>query len=115
MDRALDILVEIEGCSKEALEIIKNEQFQLLEPVLDHRQELISLLETAYSIDLESEKSILHRIEKLESKMLEILKASAKDTKCSINTVSKGKKAVKNGYFKSKMDLEKNNRFSKRG
>jgi hypothetical protein len=47
--------------------------------------------------------------------MLEILKNSTSETKDSINTISVGKKAVKNGYFKSKLEYERHNRFLKRG
>jgi len=115
MERALDILLKIEEYSKKALETIKAEKFDSLPPLLDYRSELITLLGKSQSTDLNAEKTILHRIEKLESKMFEILKNTTNDTKDSINTVAKGKKAVKNGYYKSKMGYEKNNRFSKRG
>src|SRR6056297_3734863 len=113
MLRAFDILSEIEDISKKALETIKLDKFELLPAILAQRSELISSLDDASSTDLEAEKGLLHRIEKLESKMLEILKNSTNQTKDSINTLSIGKKAVKNGYFKSKMEYEKNNRFSK--
>lgn len=115
MEKALEILIKIEDCSKKALDTIINENFESLPPVLECRSNLIALLAKAQSADLETEKAVLHRIEKLESKMLEILKNNTNETKDSINTVTKGKKAIKNGYFKSKMGYEKNNRFSKRG
>lgn len=107
--------MQIEECSKEALEIIKNGKFEELPIVLDQRSEFITSLDKAESTDLGAEKTVLHRIEKLESKMLEILKNSTSETKDSINTISVGKKAVKNGYFKSKLEYERHNRFLKRG
>ena len=107
--------MKIEELSKKALDTIINEKFELLPSILDQRGELISLLDKAQSTYFENEKTVLHRIEKLESKMLEHLKNSTTETKHSINTVSKGKKAVKNGYFKSKNEYDKNNRFLKRG
>jgi hypothetical protein len=115
LKNAFDILVQIEECSKEALEIIKNGKFEELPIVLDQRSEFITSLDKAESTDLGAEKTVLHRIEKLESKMLEILKNSTSETKDSINTISVGKKAVKNGYFKSKLEYERHNRFLKRG
>ena len=115
MEKALDILLSIEKYSKKALEVIRNEKFQLLPPLLDKRQELITQLEKAASSDIKIERTVLHRIEKLESKMLGTLKNSTDETKHSIDTVSKGKTAVKSGYFKSKKDYEKSNRFLKRG
>lgn len=115
MKNAFDILVKIEECSKEALEIIKKGKFEELPIILDQRSEFISSLDKAESTNREAEKTLLHRIEKLESKMLEILKNNTSETKQSINTISVGKKAVKNGYFKSKLEYEKNNRFLKRG
>jgi|SRR6056297_2935813 len=115
MEKALDVLMMIEDCTKKMLEIIKNEQFEQLPTVLDERSDLISRLDKAKSADTVHEKSVLHRIEKTETKMLELLKNSTSTTKDSIDTVSKGKRAVQNGYFKSKMTYEKNNRFLKRG
>jgi len=115
LNKAFDILIKIEECSLEALEKIINNKTEFLPAILDRRSELISLLDKAESLDLKSEKSVLHRIEKLESKMLEILRNSTTETKNFINTVSMGKKAVKNGYFKSKIEYEKHNRFLKRG
>jgi len=115
MEKALDILLKIEDLSKSGLQFIRNEKIELLPSILDQRGELISLLDKAQSTDFEKEKNVLRRIEKLESKMLELLKNSTNQTKNSINTISKGKKAVKNGYFKSKNEYDKNNRFLKRG
>ncbi len=115
MENALEILCSIEAISQKLLDIIKKDNLELLPEILENRRILITSLERAKSTNPESEKNALRRIEKIESKMFELLKDHTTEIKESINTVSKGKKAVKNGYFKSKVDYEKNNRFSKRG
>ncbi len=115
MKSALEVMTEIETISKKIIELIKTEKYEFLSSSLDIRSELITLLAQSKSDNREAERSVLRRIEKLESEMLEMLKNLTHQTKHSIDQVSLGKRAVKNGYFKSKNEYEKNNRFSKRG
>ncbi|HRW33554.1 MAG TPA: hypothetical protein P5107_00685 [Thermotogota bacterium] len=115
MKSALEVMTEIENISKKIMELIKTGKYELLASNLDIRSEMITSLAHAKSTDREAERSVLRRVEKLESEMLEMLKNLTHQTKHSIDQVSVGKRAVKNGYFKSKNEYEQNNRFSKRG
>ncbi len=115
MRSAIEVLIEIEDLSKRLLEMIKADKTGAIDELLAQRKLKISSLEGAKSSDIVLEKSILHRIEKCETKMLEILQSGSKALKESIETVSKGKRAVKDGYFKYKDTYDENKKFSKRG
>lgn len=115
MRSAIEILLQIEGLSKRLLEMIEEDKAEGIDELLSQRKLLIASLGEAKSSDMNLEKTILHRIEKCETKMLDILQTGSKALKDSIETVSKGKKAVKDGYFKSQDAYDKNTKFSKRG
>ncbi|HOO31816.1 MAG TPA: hypothetical protein PLO84_02695 [Thermotogota bacterium] len=116
-------LKEILEISEKLLDQIKNgfplpdtEKYEDFVLLLKRRESSIDGLKNCRGDrNISEEKIILHKIEKIETEMLTLMKHESENIKVSIDTIEKGKKAVKNGYLSKYGEFSAKSRFSKRG
>jgi protein subunit release factor A len=120
MNKKLEEILEI---TKELLNMIEDgfplpdtEKYAKFFLCMKNREGLIKSLKDLNDARDRSEKmGTLHKIEKSETRLLGMLKKEFEELKKDIQTVSTGKKAVKNGYLNTYGKYTEKNRFSKRG
>jgi hypothetical protein len=123
MDFMKDKLKEILNISEQMLNMMDNgfplpgtKSYETYVSLLEKREVLIEDLRNCDAErDVSTEKTLLHKIEKIETQMLSLLRSESASLKAGIETIEKGKKAVKNGYLNNSGKYKAKNLFSKRG
>ena len=116
LEEILDLSEKMLGIIKKGFPIPDTQTYKDFFSYLVQREESIKAIsDCTGERDIAAEKALLHKVEKIETEIITMLETESITIKNSIDTVSKGKKAVKDGYLNTYDKYSAKNRFSKRG